>query len=229
MQQQQTNQAIPDNLLPSHTFQFLLGDLKAFRGQTTYIYFPVCSGSVSWACPPNLHRETPRRHPNQAQTTSTSFLEHTCGTEHSLCSTIPPEVWASQLGLSQSPSGGNSIHNLTLSIITHTSWPQLRVGSLNTAGHCKPHYCWHSTNSHSTFPSFLHKSPWYLNSLPGGSPPLPNDWRHLESSSMKIKNRFEDKEQPWCCQTPIEKCTAWSPIKQCCSTVEITWIQNVTT
>lgn len=44
MQQQQTNQAIPDNLLPSHTFQFLLGDLKAFRGQTRYIFFQCVLG-----------------------------------------------------------------------------------------------------------------------------------------------------------------------------------------
>lgn len=192
----------------------------------------MCSGSVSWACPPNLHRETHRRHPNQAQTTSTSFLEHTCDTEHRLCSTIPPEVWASQplsKAYFSNPVGETQSTILllqSLPILHDHSWGLDLSAQQVTA---KPHYCCHSTNSHSTFPSFLHKSPWYLNSLPGSSPPLPNDWRHLEISSMKIKNRFEDKKQPWQCQTLIEKCTAWSPIKQCCSTEEITWIQNVTT
>lgn len=224
MQQQQTNQAIPDNLLPSHTFQFLLGDLKTFRGQTRYIFFQCVLGlSVERAhqtstgrCPGGI---LTRPKPPQPVSWNTHVAQSTASAPQSL---LRSELlsWAYL---------SHPVEETQSTIITHTSWPQLRVGSLNTAGHCKPHYCWHSTNSHSTFPSFLHKSPWYLNSLPGGSPPLPNDWRYLESSSMKIKNRFEDKEQPWCCQTPIEKCTAWSPIKQCCSTVEITWIQNVTT
>lgn len=56
---QYPKQGIPGNLLPSLTFQFLLGDLKASTGQARYVISPAGSGFTprtlpSWAFVKNL-------------------------------------------------------------------------------------------------------------------------------------------------------------------------------
>lgn len=56
----QGKQGIPDFLLPSITFQLLLGDPKAFLGQRRYIYLPA-----SFGCTTDLQRNASRRFSNQ--------------------------------------------------------------------------------------------------------------------------------------------------------------------
>lgn len=57
-------------LLPGHTFQFLLGNLEAFTGQTKYKISPEGFGCALgspplWCCPERLQREEHRKHLNQ--------------------------------------------------------------------------------------------------------------------------------------------------------------------
>lgn len=62
--------SIPDILLPSSTFQLLLGDPKVFPGQVGYLVPPASSRSVpgshpNCSCLVHLSREARRRHPNR--------------------------------------------------------------------------------------------------------------------------------------------------------------------
>lgn len=85
-QQQQTNQAIPDNLLPNFPVPPMPWDLKAFRGQTRYIFFQCVLG-LSVGHP---HQTSTGRRPGGILTRPKPPQPVSWNTH------VPPEVWASQ-------------------------------------------------------------------------------------------------------------------------------------
>ncbi len=67
---QQAQLGTSDIIHPGSSPQLLLEDPKPFTGQVGYIIPSVSSGSApgslpGWTCLEKLHREAPRRHPNQ--------------------------------------------------------------------------------------------------------------------------------------------------------------------